>query len=336
MFNNLNLLFLLMTTAGSILAVSSPNWLGTWMGLEMNMLSFVPLMIEQKNMFSNESALKYFLIQSSASALFLMFCVMNMHSQFSFFAFNPSLSINFGLTIPLLIKLGASPFQSWFIMVMEGLTWFKSFLLMTWQKIAPLFILSFVMIPNQLLSYLAIMSLMVGSIGGLTQTSLRKILAFSSVNHLGWMFSSLMISKTLTTLYFLFYSVMNLLILLHLKMNFIFQLTQIYSKPQLISFSVSLLSLGGLPPFLGFLPKWMIIQPLIFNNSFFLCFILVMTALITLFYYLHLIYMNLIMLSFTQKYNSSSYNQSPTIMALNAIMVTVAMSGLILFNLILT
>nr|UGS80360.1 NADH dehydrogenase subunit 2 [Kilauella sp. KispEL] len=333
MLNNLNILFILMMIISSLISISATNWFGAWMGLELNMLSFVPLMVENKNILSNESALKYFLIQAVASSMFIMFSVFNSFFYFLFFNFTFFALQNFLLMIPLFIKLGAAPFHTWFIMIMEGMKWPLCFLLMTWQKIAPLFIISYIYVNNNLLMFFSISSLVVGSIGGLSQTSFRKLLAFSSVNHIGWLISSLMLNKILLLMYFLFYFFMNLFVFFNLNLNSTFQFNQSFMKPQLFSLAISFLSLGGLPPFLGFLPKWMILQNWIAEKSFFLCFVLVMTALITLYYYLRITYSIFINLSLSSKW---IFRPNVNLLTLNTIFLIISSTGLFLFNLILT
>uniref|UniRef100_A0AAU7VBN2 NADH-ubiquinone oxidoreductase chain 2 n=1 Tax=Stenopsocus periostictus TaxID=3074947 RepID=A0AAU7VBN2_9NEOP len=331
MFNNLSILFLFMTFLGSAISVSSTTWFSAWLGLEINLISFVPLIINNKNSVLTESAMKYFIIQASASAMFIFLCVMNSLTNFyQLFMINSSNIVL--LLIPLMIKLGSAPFQTWFITVMQGMTWFNCYLLATLQKIAPLFLMNFLFLNNKIILIFSILSVLAGSVGGLNQTSLKKILAFSSVNHLGWMMTIGCLSKYLFIIYFLFYSFMNLFVMNFLTKTSIFQLAQNYKLTNNYNWLVSILSLGGLPPFIGFIPKWMVIQSLILNKMFMISFIMIMTALITLFYYIRMITATMIMNFYTQKWNLMMYlNMS----MMDSMLLIMTSSGLVLYNLIM-
>nr|AFY16845.1 NADH dehydrogenase subunit 2 [Longivalvus hyalospilus] len=330
MLNNLNILFSSMMVISTLIAVSSSNWLSTWMGLEVNMISFIPLITNNKNILSNESALKYFLIQAIASCSFLTFCLLNTFNSSIISSINIPIFLNMLMSTTLMLKLGAAPFQSWFIMVMEGLTWLKSLILMTWQKIAPIFILFYINSPK-IINLFCILSLIIGSIGGLNQTSLKKIMAYSSINHLGWMLSSIFLNKSLLIFYFFMYFLLNLFTLMNFMKINVTHFNQVFHK-NTIHFPVSLLSLSGLPPFLGFLPKWLIINNMMNLNMNMLCFIMIMTALITTFFYIRLIINSMIMINYTEKYLiNMNFNHN----LINNMTLTISCFSLFLFNMLL-
>uniref|UniRef100_A0AAU7VAJ0 NADH-ubiquinone oxidoreductase chain 2 n=1 Tax=Malostenopsocus yunnanicus TaxID=3074937 RepID=A0AAU7VAJ0_9NEOP len=331
MFNNLNIIFLSFTVMGSLISVSSTTWFSAWLGLEINLISFVPLIINNKNLLMTESAMKYFIIQSSASAMFIFLCIIN--SLTNFYQLHSIYSSNMIiLLIPLMIKLGSAPFQTWFISVMQSMNWVNCYLLAILQKIAPLFLMNFLFLNNKFIFIFSILSVLIGSIGGLNQTSMKKILAFSSVNHLGWMMTISCLSKNIFFIYFLFYSFMNLFIMTFLHKNSIYQLTQNYKLNNNYNLLISILSLGGLPPFLGFLPKWLVIQTLILNKLFMICFILIMTALITLFYYIRMVSAMTIMNFYSQKWNMIG---NLNMLMLETSMLLITLLGLIFYNLIM-
>nr|UGS80464.1 NADH dehydrogenase subunit 2 [Lachesilla texcocana] len=332
MLNNLNILFLMLTFFSSILAVSSASWFSTWMGLELNMLSFIPLMIEQKNSSTNESALKYFLVQAMASSLFIMLCVTNTFLFFSFSFFNSQITTF--LVIPLMIKLGAAPFQTWFIMLMNKLNWWKAVLLATWQKIAPLFILTYLNLNYNIIMIIALISLFTGSMSGFSQTTFQKIFAFSSVTHLGWFFSSMLVSTHLLVFYFSFYTFMNtILFMLMFSMN-MFHFNQNLALKNNPAFTMGVLSLSGLPPFWGFIPKWMVIQHMIFTSQMFLAFMLIMSALVNLIFYIRLITNYSLLSSLSLKWTIMNQSTNPSIF-LTTVMFMMTISCLVLFNLLL-
>nr|AMW67891.1 NADH dehydrogenase subunit 2 [Heterosmylus sp. YW-2016] len=294
MFKNVTtLLFLLTLMSGSLISISSNSWMGAWLGLEINLLSFIPLMSDSNNLLSNESMLKYFLVQALASSILLfMVILLSMFNGMNLFLVLENLFILM-LNSSLLLKMGAAPFHFWFPGVMEGLNWTNNFILMTWQKIAPLILLTYCF-EMYFLYCIIIISIFIGSIGGMNQTSLRKLMAYSSINHIGWMLSSFLISNYFLILYFIIYSFLSFSIIYMFNYLNLFFLSQCYSS--LNNFSImkfllfcNFLSLGGLPPFLGFLPKWLIIQNLAFDYPFLIS-IMVMLTLITLFYYIRITY----------------------------------------------
>nr|QXG19360.1 NADH dehydrogenase subunit 2 [Drosophila miranda] len=294
MFNNSSkILFLTIMIIGTMITVTSNSWLGAWMGLEINLLSFIPLLSDNNNLTSTEASLKYFLTQALASTVLLFSSIILMLKN------NMNIEINESFTSmiimsTLLLKMGAAPFHFWFPNMMEGLTWMNALMLMTWQKIAPLMLISYLDIKNLLLISV-ILSVIVGAIGGLNQTSLRKLMAFSSINHLGWMLMSLMISESMWLIYFTFYSFLSFILTFMFNIFKLFHLNQLFSwfmNSKVLKFTLfmNFLSLGGLPPFLGFLPKWLVIQELTFCNQYFTLTIMMMSTLITLFFYLRICY----------------------------------------------
>nr|YP_009353144.1 NADH dehydrogenase subunit 2 [Brahmaea hearseyi]AOV83403.1 NADH dehydrogenase subunit 2 [Brahmaea hearseyi] len=290
LFNSNKMFFLFILFFSTLLSISSNSWFGCWIGLEINLLSFIPLISNSNNMLSTESSLKYFLIQSIASINFLFFILMKL-ILIKNFEMNNFISIL--INSSLLMKMGSAPFHFWFPNIIEGLSWFYSFILMTWQKITPMILLSYYFNLNYLF-IIIILNIIIGALGGLNQSSLRKLMTFSSINNLGWMLISIMISENLWMFYFSLYSFLISI------MCFMFYLLNMFFINQLfinnmnfmikLNLLINFLSLGGLPPFLGFMPKWIIINFLINNQLYFLTFIFIMMSLITLFFYIRIIY----------------------------------------------
>nr|UFZ13398.1 NADH dehydrogenase subunit 2 [Neohermes filicornis] len=297
---------------GTIISISSNSWLGAWMGLEINLLSFIPLMSNLNNILSNESSLKYFLVQALASSILLFSVILNFFNSSSMFMLEINNLNQVLINSSLLLKMGAAPFHFWFPSVMENLNWFNCMILMTWQKIAPLVLISYSLNFNFILMTI-ITSLIIGAIGGFNQTNLRSLMAFSSINHLGWILSAMLINENLWMTYFLFYSFLSIIIVYSFNNFQIYHINQLYSSLNfnlILKFFLlmNLLSLGGLPPFLGFLPKLLIIQTLSLNNYFFLLFILVMTTLITLFFYIRITYTAFMLMYPSLKWNMTEIN----------------------------
>nr|YP_009145572.1 NADH dehydrogenase subunit 2 [Zeugodacus tau]AKL82642.1 NADH dehydrogenase subunit 2 [Zeugodacus tau]AUD56911.1 NADH dehydrogenase subunit 2 [Zeugodacus tau]AUD56924.1 NADH dehydrogenase subunit 2 [Zeugodacus tau]WCB98463.1 NADH dehydrogenase subunit 2 [Zeugodacus tau] len=291
MFNNsAKIMFFFILITGTMITVSSNSWLGAWMGLEINLLSFIPLM-NSNNLMSTEASLKYFLTQALASAVLLFAIMMSYLNNFPVTQEN-SLYNDLIITSSLLLKSGAAPFHFWFPNVMEGLSWMNALTLMTWQKIAPLMLISYIT-QNNFIILVIITSTIVGSLGGLNQTSLRKLMAFSSINHLGWMLAAMQASESMWLIYFSFYSFLSFSLTFmfnNFKMFHINQLFNSFFSSKILKFMLflNLLSLGGLPPFIGFLPKWLVIQMLVLKSQYILMTIMTVMTLITLFFYLRL------------------------------------------------
>nr|UAV86088.1 NADH dehydrogenase subunit 2 [Philus pallescens] len=284
---------------GTILTISSYSWFSMWIGLEINLLSFIPLLSNSKNMYPSESALKYFITQALASTILLFSIIMILNLK-EFFPQNSLFLIM--MNSAFLTKMGAAPFHAWFPEVMEGLDWWNCLILLTWQKIAPMILMMYNLNLTFFLSSVIVFSSLTGGILGLNQVSLRKILAYSSINHIGWMLASMMNSISIWLIYFLTYSIItfNIIIIFYLTNSFYLkQLLNTINSNKIfkIFFILNFLSLGGLPPFLGFLPKWLTINFLVFNNYFILSLILIISTLLTLFFYLRLSFSSLIISS---------------------------------------
>nr|QZK21779.1 NADH dehydrogenase subunit 2 [Drepanotermes sp. QLD_042] len=314
--NSTKVLLLITLVSGMLVSVSSNSWLGAWMGLEINLMSFIPLMSNVKNMYNTEASLKYFIVQVLASATLLFMVVMKTLTE-DLFTFEGSIYTPMIICTPLLLKSGAAPFHWWFPGVMEGLSWENCALLMTVQKAAPLMLMSYLIDINAFTLSIILMSTIVGAIGGMNQTSMRKILTYSSINHTGWMLIALTTSENLWMVYFMIYSTLALTVVSAIKLSgvsFINQTMMTNKETKLMKFMMftSLLSLGGLPPFLGFLPKWIVIQAMIANNMTPLATIVVVTSLITLYYYLKISYSSFMILSTEPKWNVSMHKNTPT------------------------
>nr|YP_009239908.1 NADH dehydrogenase subunit 2 [Grapsus tenuicrustatus]AMN14542.1 NADH dehydrogenase subunit 2 [Grapsus tenuicrustatus] len=307
-------LFFFSLVLGPIISISSTSWFGAWIGLELNALSFIPLITLSMNPYYSESALKYFLIQALGSAMLIM-------SSFLFTSLLKLASIM--LFLALLLKLGSAPFHFWFPQVMEGLGWPQAFLLMTIQKLAPMILLSYLIASSLVIKMTllaAIISAMVGALGGLNVTYLRKIIAFSSINHMSWMLAALSIGDSFWLFYFLIYSLIVLSVTTTFHSLQTFTLSDLiqsdYSSPYNAALiSMNFLSLAGLPPLTGFIPKWFTIQIMVNLNLFIPLFFLLASALITLYFYLRIIVSFLIMYNPSMSFNIKSKSltiSSPT------------------------
>lgn len=282
------LFFFITLISGSILSISSSTWFGAWLGLELNLLSFIPLISVKITSYLSEAAIKYFLVQALASTILII--------SSSLYMINPDLSYSL-ILFPLLLKLGAAPFHYWFPQVAEGLIWQQTIILLTIQKLAPIFLISYLtfnLYTNNIILVSRILSALVGALGGLNVIKLRKIIAFSSINHISWILIAISINDLIWIMYFMFYSLISASVIILFQSSNSFTISDLTNKLQKrysssILISMNLLSLGGLPPFTGFLPKWLIIQLLIQNGILFPLIPLLFSRLITLYFYLRII-----------------------------------------------
>nr|AVN67624.1 NADH dehydrogenase subunit 2 [Paratemnopteryx couloniana] len=326
------MLFLMTLISGIMISISSNSWLGAWMGLEINLLSFIPIMSSNENIYTTEASLKYFLIQALASSVLLFSIISKVLMENMFSMFSSTLN-SIILMTPLLLKSGAAPFHWWFPSVMEGLTWMNCFILMTIQKLTPLILISYEIKITIFSIIIIISSILIGAIGGYNQTSIRKILTYSSINHMGWMLSAMLMGQNFWMMYFVIYSLLTLTIIMIInpfQISFINQTFLMNNNKPTMNFLLfsSLLSLGGLPPFLGFLPKWIIIQIMADNNMYTLITIMTVMSLVTLYYYLRISYSSFIILHAEPSWNIQMYNAKT--FNLTILMSTMSLMGLIM------
>ncbi len=274
---------------GTILATSSSSWIIAWIGLEINLIRFTPLLINKLNPKSIEIIIKYFLVQAIASIVIILIGLLLINaSSLNIYSYAGIL-----ITISLALKSGVAPFHFWFPQVIEYAEWFQACLILTWQKIAPLILLCFFL--NPIIYLIILSSAIIGMFGGLNQTSLKKILTYSSIIHSSWLISVLFIRDTLWWFYFLTYVSITVSIIIPIS---IFQLTSIASinqikintKPKML-ISLNLLSLAGLPPFLGFTIKLSSINIIIiYSFNWIILITLIISSLVAFYFYCRIIY----------------------------------------------
>nr|YP_010947525.1 NADH dehydrogenase subunit 2 [Hesperus amabilis]WGO76428.1 NADH dehydrogenase subunit 2 [Hesperus amabilis] len=294
------MMFFLSMITGTLISISSLSWMGMWMGLEINLLSIIPLMNSNKNSYSSEASLKYFITQALASTIILFSMMILLNDIPLVNLANKSIIMMFNSAI--LTKMGAAPFHFWFPEIMEGLNWNLCLIMLTWQKITPMVILMYNSNLPLFFMIIIIFSMLISGIIGFNQTSMRKILAYSSINHIAWMISTMFIMETTWFYYFIVYVAISINITLIFNLLNVFQIKQMITvmnkNPQVkFFFILNFLSLGGLPPFLGFFPKWLTIQNLIENNFFIMTFIMIILTLLTLVYYIRLMYSTILLSS---------------------------------------
>nr|AXS65831.1 NADH dehydrogenase subunit 2 [Curculionoidea sp. 29 KM-2017] len=296
---------------GIFIVISSNSWFSMWMGLEINLLSFIPLMMKKNNSYSNESALKYFLIQVMASIMLLISIILNSY-YYDFVMLNYNEILNFTLYSSIMTKMGAAPFHFWFIEVIEGLNWNNSLILLTLQKISPFIIISYTKMFFNFIYMVIILSVILSTVSSLNLSSLRKVMAFSSINHMGWMLILILLNKSLWLYYLMIYCFINLLVIYIFKKNKIFYIFQLNNleKNKILKFifSLNILSLGGFPPFIGFYMKWISLNFMLENKLMLLALIMILCSLIMLYIYTRLIFYSFAIKLFELKLKTKKIN----------------------------
>nr|ABD17762.1 NADH dehydrogenase subunit 2 [Sceloporus virgatus]ABD17763.1 NADH dehydrogenase subunit 2 [Sceloporus virgatus] len=290
---------------GTIITASSHHWFMAWIGLEMNTLAIIPMISKQHHPRATEAATKYFLTQAAASAMILFSSTVNAWLTGTWDIINSTNSTaNMLLTLAIAMKLGLAPVHFWLPEVLQGSTLKTAIIITTWQKLAPMALIY--QTSNNLsttaLLIMGIISTTLGGWAGLNQTQTRKIMAYSSIAHLGWMAAIMTILPNILLLNLAVYLLMTTsmfytLALLNSK-NIKDLATSWTTSPSITTITMlTLLSLGGLPPLTGFMPKWLILEELTSQNLTTMAMILAMSALLSLFFYLRLTYSSTITLS---------------------------------------
>nr|YP_004021563.1 NADH dehydrogenase subunit 2 [Leiopelma archeyi]ADG85491.1 NADH dehydrogenase subunit 2 [Leiopelma archeyi] len=290
------LLFSLAT--GTIITMTSHHWLLAWVGLEINTLAIIPLMSKRHHPRAVEATTKYFLTQATASSMVLFSSMSNawFTGEWNVTELSNPLSM-ITMSMALSMKLGLAPLHFWLPEVLQGLDLTTGLILTTWQKLAPIALLyqisPYTNTPTLML--LGLLSVLTGGWGALNQTQLRKIMAYSSIAHLGWMIMVITLMPELTMLNLTIYLLLTTAMFTTMKLTTSTKITTLatsWSKsPVLTSMSMlTLMSLGGLPPLTGFMPKWLILQELIKQNMPTMATMIALSALLSLFFYMRLTY----------------------------------------------
>nr|AAW72042.1 NADH dehydrogenase subunit 2 [Ctenotus robustus] len=304
---------------GTMITMSSFHWLMAWIGLELNTLAIIPMIAKQHHPRATEATTKYFLIQAAASATVLFASTTNAWTTGTWditqLTNQPSCIL---LTMALSMKLGLAPLHFWLPEVLQGTTMKTALIIATWQKLAPMALLYLThqsLHPMTLLT-MGLLSTLVGGWGGLNQTQTPKNLAYSSIAHLGWMASILTLAPNIMLLNLGLYPTNNhipFLALMFSSSKTIKDLTMAWAiSPTTAALMLTLLmSMGGLPPLTGFMPKWLILQNLTTHNLQTMATIIALSALLSLFFYLRLSYATALTLYPTTTQNKLKWRFQP-------------------------
>lgn len=289
----------------SILLISANNLLAIYIAMELQSLSLFILIAKKRNSVDKvEAALKYFVLSSISSGFFLLGSAL-------YFSFNGScdlytLSIStlslekVLIIVALLFKLSAAPFHIWAPDIYQGCDNSSLILLGTLPKISILGVM-IVLLPNvKLILFATIISLLVGCVGALNQTNIKKLLAYSGIINMGFILLGISTNSfsgiEASVLYVFIYSLSFLFFIFIINL-FMSQRDNIsefsgllgVNTVLLVSTAFLVLSLAGIPPFAGFLIKWIILTTAISYNFIFSSIISIVCAVIAGVYYLRLL-----------------------------------------------
>uniref|UniRef100_UPI0030E1F31C NADH dehydrogenase subunit 2 n=1 Tax=Thrips brunneus TaxID=3118777 RepID=UPI0030E1F31C len=284
-------LFLMSLISSIFICLSSSSFLSMWMSMEINLFSMIPLISMNQKIFSEKSTMMYFLIQSISSSIIIISISLNSETLKSF-----SISLIF---MAIFMKLGMFPFHFWMISTIEGMEWNLAFLMMTLQKMIPISVLM-MFIHQKMIILFCLMNSFIVAISGITMFSMRKILGFSSVNHLSIMLITMILSKKAFKMYFLIYSFMTFSATKSLKTtntNFIFQTMTVFKHNKMNNLInlILFLSMAGIPPLLGFMPKMITILLMLKSTMMMSVLIILILNTLSTFFYLRISLNNIIM-----------------------------------------
>ncbi|MBL6785356.1 MAG: NADH-quinone oxidoreductase subunit N [Rickettsiales bacterium] len=368
-------ILILFSVIGALILISAKDFISFYLGLElMSFAVYILTAINRENVKSQEAALKYFVLGCLSSG-FLLFGISILYGvsgsiYFAEIAQNIEIIISNGginnimLILPtifiimgLLFKVSAVPFHMWAPDVYQGSPTPVSVFIASVPKVAAFVIFARVLSePFEILSFhyekiiyfVAIASMLVGALGAIKQSNFKRLLAYSGINHVGFMLIALVNindqSQQALILYLIIYSIIVIgafAFLMAVKQSHesnevvdkkpledISALAGLSKKSPYVAFAITvlMLSMAGLPPFAGFFGKFFIFMTALENNYFGLAFVGAISTVIAAFYYLRII--KIIYFDEAQE----EYTKSPTIATIIVLFIAVAFNLFLFLN----
>ena len=314
---------ILSSVLGMMVMISSNDLIVFYMGLELQSLAlYVLATFNRDQVKSSEAGLKYFVLSALSSGLLLYGCslIYGFSGSTNFNVISNQLNTNeyvltFGIVfilVGLAFKISAVPFHMWAPDVYEGSPTSVTLFFTMVPKIAALTVfVRFLYVPflnlidqwQMIIVFLSIASMLFGAIAAIGQTNIKRLVAYSSIGHIGYTLAGLATGSNdgiqSSIIYISIYVIMNLALfscLLMLKRNDqyyedIDDLSGLSKNPPLLSLSllVILFSLAGIPPLAGFFAKFYIFKAVIEQSMYFLAIVGLLSTVIAAFYYLRII-----------------------------------------------
>ena len=316
-------ILILSSILGMMVMISSHDLIIFYIGLELQSLAlYVLASFNRDQLKSSESGLKYFVLSALSSGLLLYGCslIYGFSGSTNFFIISETMnSTHYGLTfgivfilVGLAFKISAVPFHMWAPDVYEGSPTSVTLFFAIVPKVAALTVfIRFLYVPfvnmieqwQPILIFLAIASMIFGAVAAIGQKNLKRLVAYSSIGHIGYVLAGLSIGTNegiqSSIVYISIYLVMNLGLfscLLMMKRNdqyfeTIDDLSGLSKNHPVLSLSllVILFSLAGIPPLAGFFAKFYIFKSVIEQSMYFLAIVGLLSTVIAAFYYLRII-----------------------------------------------
>lgn len=304
---NLLLFFVLL---GVMIIILSDHLLVIYIGIELQTFSIFILIAKNKiSIKGSEASLKYFILGAISSGLYLLGLYFIFLSNISVGLQNVNLLSDdyfdflgiLLICISLGFKLGLSPFHFWLPDIYEGSSWGVLSLLSTIPKISIVSVIIKLIFNSSIITPFCILSIVIGTIGALNQSKLKRLLAYSSISHMGFLLLSLTLVDRLGYEISLIYILVYMLIIISffvlivsesLTNNcYIVELSYIQNCNKIVSLSwlILLLSIAGIPPLAGFVNKWLLIWNIMSFDYIFSSFIAILFSIIGAIYYLRLV-----------------------------------------------
>ena len=314
---------ILSSVLGMMVMISSNDLIVFYMGLELQSLAlYVLATFNRDQVKSSEAGLKYFVLSALSSGLLLYGCslIYGFSGSTNFNVISNQLNTNeyvltFGIVfilVGLAFKISAVPFHMWAPDVYEGSPTSVTLFFTMVPKIAALTVfVRFLYVPflnlidqwQMIIVFLSIASMLFGAIAAIGQTNIKRLIAYSSIGHIGYTLAGLATGSNegiqSSIIYISIYVIMNLALfscLLMLKRNDqyyeqIDDLSGLSKNHPLLSFSflIILFSLAGIPPLAGFFAKFYIFKSVIEQSMYFLAIVGLLSTVVAAFYYLRII-----------------------------------------------
>nr|YP_010128474.1 NADH dehydrogenase subunit 2 [Aleyrodes shizuokensis]QPO06184.1 NADH dehydrogenase subunit 2 [Aleyrodes shizuokensis] len=303
--NYFKILYMMILMYMSFLGWSSNNWLIMWFIMEIMFLFFVGVTSLNLGYNSVELIMKYYIVQIFFSIILLGVMIFSM--------FNMLLLMNMLMFFLMLFKLGLFPFHFWLIMIVGKMGWLSFYLMSSLLKIMPILMIYYML---EILNYnmLILVSVVIGSMMGINNTLIQKLMSYSSMIHLCWLLVALNFSIIFFEYYFCSYLYMlatvcylfNLVNVYYINQSTILMGSLFYKF--MIFFLV--LSLAGFPPFMGFISKWIIMYLMILLNLKFLFFFMLFFSVFSIYFYLQLFFYIMMIFGLSLKWYKFNYSMS--------------------------
>ncbi len=316
-------ILILSSILGMMVMIGSNDLIVFYMGLELQSLAlYVLASFNRDNLLSSESGLKYFVLSALSSGLLLYGCslIYGFSNSTNFNEISLSISdFQYGLTfgivfilVGLAFKISAVPFHMWAPDVYQGSPTSVTIIFAILPKIAALTIfIRFLYVPfiniidqwQMIIIFLSIASMLFGAVAAIGQKNLKRLIAYSSISHMGYALAGLTTGTNdgiqSSILYMTIYLFMNLAFFSCLFMirknnkylENINDLSGLSKHHPILSFSmlIILFSLAGIPPLAGFFAKFYVFMAVLERSMYFLAIIGLMSAVVGSFYYLRII-----------------------------------------------